>query len=146
MDGLGDKVFDVAISFLVRDEPTAKAIAERLEGAGLKVFFFPHRQEELAGTNGMETMRAPFLEARVNVVLFRKTWGEAPWTRVEDGAISERCFKGGWGSLMFVVMEKTSQLPKWLPGTHIRFNFTDYGIDQLVGAIKVRVQDQGGTN
>jgi hypothetical protein len=139
-----EEVFDVAISFLVRDGATARAIVERLEAAGLKVFFFPHKQEELAGTNGMESMRAPFLEARVNVVLFRKTWGETPWTRVEDAAISERCFKGGWSSLMFVELEKTT-LPKWLPGPHIRFNFADYGIDQLVGAIKFRVQEQGGT-
>ena len=51
---MAEEVFDVAISFLVRDEPTATVIAERLEGAGLKVFFFPHRQEELAGTNGTE--------------------------------------------------------------------------------------------
>jgi len=142
---MAEEVFDVAISFLVRDEPTAAAVAERVEAAGLKVFFFPHRQEELAGTNGMESMRAPFLEARVNVVLFRKMWGETPWTRVEDGAISERCFKGGWSSLMFVELEKATPLPKWLPGTHIRFNFADYGIDQLVGAIKLRVQEQGGT-
>ncbi len=140
---MGDEVLDAAISFLVRDERTGAAIAERLEGAGLRVFFFPHKQEELAGTNGMESMRAPFLEARVNVVLFRRTWGETPWTRVEDGAISERCFKGGWSSLMFVELEK-SPLPKWLPATHIRFNFADYGIDQLVGAIKLRVQEQGG--
>ena len=142
---MGDDVLDdAAISFLVGDEPTARMIAERLEAAGLKVFFFPHRQEELAGTNGMESMRAPFLEARVNVVLFRKTWGETPWTRVESGAITDRCFRDGWSSLMFVELEK-SPLPKWLPGTHIRFNFADYGIDQLVGAIKARVQEQGGT-
>src|SRR5215472_12360505 len=82
--------YDVAISFLVRDEDTARSIHDDLKAAGLKVFFFPHKQEELAGTNGMETMRAPFMDARVNVVLFRKPWGETPWTRVEDGAISER--------------------------------------------------------
>jgi hypothetical protein len=141
---MSDQALDVAISFLVRDERTAAAVAEQLEGAGLNVFFFPHKQEELAGTNGMETMRKPFLAARVNVVLFRKTWGDTPWTRVEDAAVSERCFKGGWSSLMFVELEKAA-LPKWLPSTHVRFNFPDYGIDQLVGAIKARVQEQGGT-
>ncbi|MGZ8323324.1 MAG: hypothetical protein ACXWVC_09600, partial [Rhodoplanes sp.] len=36
------------------------AVAEQLEAGGLKVFFFPHRQEDLAGTNGMESMRAPY--------------------------------------------------------------------------------------
>jgi hypothetical protein len=136
--------YDVAISFVFRDLMTAQALFEELTNSGLKVFFFPRRQEELAGTNGMETMRAPFLSARVNVVLFRKPWGETPWTRVEDAAISERCFKGGWSTLMFVQLDKTSALPAWLPPTYVRFSFDDYGLTQLVGAIKLRVQEQGG--
>jgi hypothetical protein len=144
MASLAGPMYDVAISFLAADQPTAAALADQLEASGLEVFFFPHNQEELAGTNGMETMRAPFLQARVNVVLFRKPWGETPWTRVEDGAISERCFKGGWSSLMFVQIDKTSTLPKWLPPMHVRFAIQDYGIDQLTGAIKLRVQEQGG--
>jgi hypothetical protein len=135
---------DVAISFLVRDQDLARSIRDDLKAAGLEVFFFPHKQEELAGTNGMETMRAPFLDARVNVVLFRKPWGETPWTRVEDGAISDRCWKGGWSSLMFVQLDAERSLPKWLSPTHVRFNFGDYGLKQLVGAIKMRVQEQGG--
>jgi hypothetical protein len=35
--------------------------------------------------------------------------------------------------------------PKWLPRTHVRFATENYGVDQLVGAIKHRVQEQGGT-
>jgi hypothetical protein len=136
--------YDVAISFLFQDRRTAQALHDELATSGLNVFFFPRRQEELAGTNGMESMRTPFLGARVNVVLFRKPWGETPWTRVEDTAISERCFKGGWTTLMFVQLDKTSTLPGWLPPTHVRFSFDDYGLTQLVGAIKLRVQEQGG--
>jgi hypothetical protein len=63
---------DVAISFLATDERIAEALATRL--VGLKVFYFPDRQEDLAGTDGLETMRAPFLTARVNVVLYREQW------------------------------------------------------------------------
>lgn len=137
--------YDVAISFLAEDQRVAQALADQLEASGLKIFFFPHKQEELAGTNGMELMRGPFLSARINVVLFKHPWGETPWTRVEDAAISERCFKGGWSSLMFVQLDKASKLPKWLPLTHVRFAMEDYGIEQLVGAIKLRVQEQGGT-
>ncbi len=136
--------YDVAISFLFQDQNIAQALNDELFASGLNVFFFPRRQEELAGTNGMESMRTPFLSARVNVVLFRKPWGETPWTRVEDTAISERCFKGGWSTLMFVQLDKTSALPGWLPPTHVRFSFDDYGLTQLVGAIKLRVQEQGG--
>ena len=135
---------DVAISFLARDQEIARAVAEQLEASGLSVFFYPRKQEELAGTNGMELMRAPFLTARVNVALFRHPWGETPWTRVEDAAIRDRCLNGGWPALMFVTLDKTSKRPKWLPDSHIRFAWEDYGIEQLIGAIKLRVQEQGG--
>jgi hypothetical protein len=32
-----------------------------------------------------------------------------------------------------------------LPHTHIRFKLKDYGVDEAVGAVKLRVQEQGGT-
>jgi hypothetical protein len=124
---VAESKYDVAISFLFRDLRTAHALYDELATSGLKVLFFPRRQEELAGTSGMESMRAPFLGARVNVVLFRNPWGETPWTRIEDAAISERCFKGGWSTLMFVQLDKTSPLPGWLPPTHVRFSYDDYG-------------------
>lgn len=82
--------FDVAISFLSRDEPTAAALNDALV-KGLGVFFFPRKQEELAGTDGLESMRQPFLvDSRVVVVLYREPWGETPWTRVEQTAITDR--------------------------------------------------------
>jgi hypothetical protein len=68
-----DPTYDVAISFLVADEKTASQIKSGL--AGLNVFFYPHNQEELVGTNGIESMREPFLAARVNVILFRERYG-----------------------------------------------------------------------
>jgi hypothetical protein len=34
----------------------------------------------------------------------------------------------------------------WLPQMRVRYNFADYGLEQAVGAIKARVQDQGGKN
>lgn len=136
--------YDVAISFLSGDEKIASAISDQLS-TGMKVFFFPRRQEELAGTNGLETMRAPFLEeSRVVVVLYREPWGKTEWTRVEETAITDRCLKTGWQSLFFVVLDTAAALPAWLPHTHVWFNYTDYGVDQAVGAIKARVQEHGG--
>jgi hypothetical protein len=140
----GPPKYDVAISFLAKDEATARALADKLEASGFNVFFFPRNQEELAGTNGMETMREPFFNSRVNVVLFQRPWGETPWTRVEQTAITERCLKTGWDSLMFVELDETSARPKWLPNTHIRFALKAYGLEQLAGAVKARVQEQGG--
>ena len=137
--------YDVAISFLAQDQRIAGELAERL-GESLKVFYFPRAQEALAGTDGMESMRSPFVSgSRVTVILYRDRWGETPWTRVEASAIKDGCLARGWMTLMFVQLDKTSNLPRWLPNTHIRFALEEYGIDQLVGAIKLRVQEHGGT-
>src|SRR5437870_13892972 len=37
-----------------------------------------------AGTHGLESMREPFLTARIVVVLYREPWGNTNWTRVEQ--------------------------------------------------------------
>jgi hypothetical protein len=84
-----EAVFDVAISFLVADEKIASQIKSGL--AGLNVFFYPHNQEELVGTNGMESMREPFVSSRVNVILYRERYGNTPWTGVELSAIQDSC-------------------------------------------------------
>jgi hypothetical protein len=136
--------YDVALSFLSTDEPTAAALHDSLS-EGLEVFFFPRKQEELAGTDGLESMRTPFLEgSRVVVVLYREPWGKTPWTGVEETAIKESCFKYGWDRLLFVVLDKASPLPVWLPLTHVRFNFAEFGLEQAAGAIKARVLERGG--
>lgn len=137
-----EPVYDVAISFLVADEKIASAIKARL--AGLNVFFYPHNQEELIGTNGLESMRAPFLSARVNVVLYRERYGKTPWTGVELAAIKDSCLNTGFRSLLFVQLEKKDGKPDWLPDTHIRCVLGDFTIDQLAGAIKNKVQELGG--
>jgi hypothetical protein len=108
------------------------------------VFFYPHNQEELIGTNGIESMRAPFLSARVNVVLYRERYGKTPWTGVELAAIQDSCLKTGFRSLLFVQLEKKDGEPDWLPDTHIRCVLGDFTIDQLVGAIKNKAQELGG--
>jgi hypothetical protein len=136
--------YDVAISFLSRDEPTAAALRDRLSD-GLSVFFYPRNQEQLAGTDGLETMRTPFLsDSRVVVVLYREPWGKTPWTGVEQTAIQEGCLNHGWHRLFFVVLDKTVTIPVWLPQNHVRFNYQDFGLEQAVGAIKARVQERGG--
>jgi hypothetical protein len=57
-----EPIYDVAVSFMAADETTAEAIASALEASGLKVFFFPRKQEELAGSDGLASMREPFLK------------------------------------------------------------------------------------
>ena len=136
--------YDVAISFLSRDEPLALELHARLSQQ-LDVFLYSKKQEEIAGTDGLETFRSAFRhKARLLVVLFRDGWGETPWTRIEQTAITERVLADGWNCLFFVMLERRATPPKWLPETHIRFSLEDYGIEQAVGAIKARLQELGG--
>jgi hypothetical protein len=107
--------YDVAISFLSRDEPIAATLYDALS-AGLKVFFYSRNQEELAGTDGLESMRRPFMDdSRVSVVLYREQWGKTPWTRVEETAIKDGCFEHGWDRLFFTSLDAAAKLPVWLP-------------------------------
>ena len=139
-----EPIYDVAISFLVQDLSLAQALHDKLS-EGLNVFFFPHNQEELAGTDGLESMREPFVhQSRLNVVLYRERWGNTPWTGIEAAAVKDSCLATAFRSLFLFVVAATDVLPQWLPDTHVRFNNSDFTLDQAVGAIKLRVQERGG--
>ena len=139
-----ERIYDVSLSFLVQSSSFAQALYDKLSEE-LRVFFFPHNQEELAGTDGQESMRKPFLrESRLNVVLYRESWGHTPWTRVEASAIKDACLEQGWESLFFFMVDPAAVPPVWLPKTHIRFNYGDFTLEQAVGAIKARVRERGG--
>ena len=72
--------YDVAFSFLQRDEPLALQLNDLLQDR-VKTFIYPERQKELAGTDGEETFGKVFgEEARLAVVLYRSEWGETKWT------------------------------------------------------------------
>lgn len=137
--------YDVAISFLSADESVATAVCSGLS-EGLKVFYYPRNQEALAGTDGLESMRQPFLpeNSRVVVVFYRDRWGQTPWTGVEEVAIRDRCLKDKFQSLFFLMLDNTSVPPAWLPDTHVRFNYAEFGLEQAIGAIKARVKERGG--
>lgn len=135
---------DVAISFLWADRTTAIRLFDALK-SHLSVFYFEDRQNDLAGRDGTEAMRAPFLNARVSVVLFRKPWGEAGWTGVERAAICDACLKRGFQNLFLVAMDTTSPIPSWVPNTHVRFNMEQFDFSELIGAIKAKVLELGGS-
>ena len=141
---LDEPKYDVAISFLAADEAIAAEL-NRLLSETMNVFFFPKRQEELAGTDGMESMRKPFYEdSRLMLVLFRNPWGKTRWTAIEELAIKEACFNGEWNRLFFVALDRASTLPGWLPPNYVRYNWEDFGPEQVVGIIKARVLENGG--
>ena len=135
--------YDIALSFLARDEKLAARFYERLSD-GFEVFFFPRNQEELAGTDGQESMRTPFREdSRLVVVLYREPWGKTPWTAVENTAIKDRGLVKGWDHLFFVALSHDSPNPVWLPDFGVRFNFEDFGFEEAIGAIKARAMANG---
>lgn len=93
----------------------------------------------------MESMRTPFFDdSRVMLVLYRNDWGKTRWTQVEERAIKDACFEGRWQRLFFLVLDSASPLPIWLPPTYVWFNYVNFGLEEAVGAIKVRVQENGG--
>jgi hypothetical protein len=137
-----DTLYDVAISFLSCDEPLALQLHDAL-CENLKVFVYSKQQEQLAGTDGLESFRQAFLsQSRLLVVLYRDGWGKTRWTAIEELAIKERMFNGGWKSLLFVMLDKQSTPPAWLPSTQLYLNHTDFGSD-LLGAIKYRALELG---
>jgi hypothetical protein len=112
---------------------------------GFQVFFSPRRQEEIAGTDGMETFRQTFLaDSRLNLVVYRQRWGTTPWTAVESNAIRDSCVQNQFRNIFMLNVENTRNFPDWLPHNHMRFDLGEYTLDQVVGAIKLRVAEQGG--
>lgn len=138
------KKWDVAISFLLQDIGVAEALYAELS-KGLQVFFSPRRQEEIAGTDGMEIFRQTFLaDSRLNLVIYRERWGSTPWTTVESNAIRDSCVQNQFRNIFVFNIENTRVFPNWLPHNHMRFDLAEYTLEQVVGAIKLRVAEQGG--
>jgi hypothetical protein len=136
--------YDVAISFLADDEPTARALSERLAGQ-VSTFVYSERQKDLAGRDGVEKFSAVFRrEARLVVVLYRDGWGSTKWTRIEETAIKDRHLDEGLGFLFVVAMQPRPTLPAWLPRTRLYFDLSQFGLDGAVAAIVARFQEAGG--
>lgn len=72
--------FDVAFSFVAKDEDLATGINDLLQDR-LSTFLYSKQQEGLVGTDGEQTFSDVFgKQARVVVVLYRKEWGQTRWT------------------------------------------------------------------
>ena len=133
---------DIAISFVNEDLGFATELRDGL-GESFEVFIYTKKQEELAGTDGLQSFRDAFrVRARLVVILLRERWGKTPWTRVEQEAITDRFLKEG-PDFLFVIMMDESAPPPWLPEKLIRFSLKDFGVIQAIGAIKARALEKG---
>lgn len=136
--------YEVAFSFLAQDEALATQLNDLLQDR-MSTFLYSKRQEQLAGTDGEITFNKVFgEEARCIVVLYRKGWGETPWTRIEETAIRGRAYNEGYGFVKFIPLDDSPSVPQWLPPTQIWIGLKRWGIETTAGVIDARVQELGG--
>lgn len=136
--------FDVAFSYLAEDESLATQLNDLLQDR-LRTFLYSKRQEEIAGRDGEKSFNAVFGEkSRLVVVLYRAGWGETPWTRIEETAIRNRAYDHGYGFVIFVPLDESSSVPKWLPRTQLWVGLKRWGMEGAAAAIEARVQELGG--
>lgn len=137
--------YDVAFSFLQRDEGTAREIEQALEGR-LRTFIYSDHQEDLAGKDGHDQFSIVFgKQARIVVVLYRLDWGKKGWTRVEETAIKNRGHDDGYDFLLLAPMEPGISVPVWLPKPRIWLDFMRYGVRGAAAVIETRVREVGGS-
>jgi hypothetical protein len=138
-----DYKYEVAISFVARHEVTAMQLHDALN-ARLRTFIYSKQQEEIIGTDGMDTFSNIFSsESRLNVLLYSDNYGKTPWTRVEETMIKDRVFNEGWETLLIVKLDK-APFPKWIPKTYLYVNFNDKGINGTSAIIEYKVSELGG--
>lgn len=139
-----DYTYDVALSFLAQDEPVATQLADILDER-YRVFLYSRKQEQLAGTDGEKTFNEVFgKQARVVVILYRKGWGESPWTRIEETAIKNRAFDEGYDFALFVPVDDKPAVPKYVPKTRLWIGLARFGVNGAASVIDARVQESGG--
>jgi hypothetical protein len=137
--------YDVAFSFMSRDEAFAQEINDALQDR-YQTFLYSERQKELAGTDGEETFKKVFAkEARIVAVLFRPEWGSSPWTRIEQTAIRDRAHDSGYDFCTFVALTQPIERPNWLPKNRLLYGLNRFGIPGAAAALESRIQEQGGT-
>jgi hypothetical protein len=138
-------LYDLAISFIAKDEALATQLADQFEGR-LRVFLYSRKQEQLAGTDGEKTFNDVFRkESRLVVVLYRAGWGETPWTRIEETAIRNRAFDEGYGFVLFIPLDNEPTVPKWLPRTQLWIGLDRWGVSGAASVLDARFQELGGS-
>jgi hypothetical protein len=114
-----DYEYDLAISFVAKDESLATDLADQFEER-LRIFLYSRKQDKLGGTDGEQTFNEVFAkQSRLVVVLYREGWGKTPWTRIEVTAIRNRAFDEGYYFVLFIPLDGKPSVPKWLPRTQL---------------------------
>ena len=142
-----DPKYDVAFSFLGRDEALAVQLNDLLKDR-VQTFIYSDatRQVTLAGSDGVESFSRVFrAEARTVVVLYRAGWGDHGFTSVEKTAIQNRGTESGYDFTVFIPLDKPPTVPLWLPRSRIWIGLERWGLEHAATVIESRVQEAGGT-
>ena len=136
--------YDVAFTFLDRDEPIARQLSDSFEGR-LSTFVFSERQAELGGKDGVDALCRVFkTEARIVVILYREGWGQTPWTGIEENAIKDRRLKAGHEFMLVIPLSHSHPIPEWFPEVRIWLDLERSGVKVVAGIIEHRVWERGG--
>lgn len=130
-------MLDVAFSLLNQDKKVAQAIEAHLED--LETFLYATRQEELGGRNGVEALTAAFRDARLCVVLYRKGWGETPWSGVEKRTLRDRLLEGD--EFLLLVRLDNAPLPSWFLRSEFWSHFASVGAEGVARTIRSRLKE-----
>lgn len=135
--------YDVAFSFVFDDEVIATNLNDLLQDR-LLTFLYSQKQSEIAGADGEKIFNAVFgQEARIVVVIYRSKWGKTPWTRIEETAIRNRAYSEGYDFVIFIPVEDSSKLPKWLPKVQIWYDYKRWGLEGAAAIIESRARNAG---
>jgi hypothetical protein len=136
--------YEVAFSFLKKDENLAIELNDLLVDR-FSTFLYSKKQENVAGADGEETFNRIFgNESRIVVVLYRNGWGKTSWTRIEETAIRNRAYEEGYDFVLFILLDKSHKIPRWLPKTQIWIDLERWGLEGAASVIESRVQQEGG--
>ncbi|MEQ8693877.1 MAG: hypothetical protein RIC85_00920 [Gammaproteobacteria bacterium] len=137
--------YDIALSFLAADESLATEIADLLQDR-FNVFLYSRKQEEIAGRDGELAFNSVFeRESRMVAVLYRESWGETPWTRIERTAIRNRAYDEGYDFLIFIPLDSPPGVPKWLPKTQLYVGLSRWGVNGAASVLEDRISQAGGS-
>jgi hypothetical protein len=137
--------YDLAFSFVKEDEGIATQLNDLVQDR-YRTFLYSKAQEKLVGTDGEKTFNSVFgQESRTVAILFRKEWGQTPWTRIEETAIRNRAHDRGYDFTTFIVTEPGSRLPNWVPKTRIWYDLPRFGLPGAAALLGSRIQEHGGT-
>ena len=136
--------YDVAFTFLTRDEPLAQHLNDLLQDR-ISTFIYPQRQREIAGKDGeLELKKAFGSDSRLVVIIYRSEWGTTDWTRIEQDAIRERGYHHGYDFCLLIPLENPPTKPEWFPPHRLWIGLEKWGHDAAAAVIEARVRDAGG--